>query len=93
MATYPEHEKLAQISDKSQAIGEFMDWLNETKGFQLGEWGTCLDEFCQEDSLHPVTPTTVDLLAEHFGIDQNKLEDEKQAMLEAQREMNRKAQT
>lgn len=25
---YPEHEKLRAIADKSQAIGEFLDWLS-----------------------------------------------------------------
>lgn len=27
MSEYPEHDKLRAISDKSQAIGEFIDWL------------------------------------------------------------------
>ncbi len=27
MSDYPEHDKLSAISDKSQAIGEFLDWL------------------------------------------------------------------
>lgn len=31
MNGYPEHEKLRAISDKSQAIGEFLEWL-ETGG-------------------------------------------------------------
>lgn len=87
MATYPEHEKLARISDKSQAIGEFVDWLSADKGIHLAEWkvvgGT--------DVLFYAAAPITDLLAEHFGIDQDKLEDEKRAMLEAQREMNRKA--
>ena len=26
---YPEHEKLKSISDKSQACGEFIDWLRD----------------------------------------------------------------
>lgn len=29
MSEYPEHDKLRAIRDKSQAIGEFLDWLEE----------------------------------------------------------------
>lgn len=29
MSDYPEHEKLSVVKDKSQAIGEFLDWLSE----------------------------------------------------------------
>lgn len=29
MNEYPEHEKLRAIQDKSQAIGEFLDWLQD----------------------------------------------------------------
>jgi len=88
MATYPEHQKLYPISNKSQAIGEFVDWLAQEKKILLGEWGTCLDEFCQEDSMHPVNTNIRDLLAEYFGIDQDKIEEEKQLMLKTIREAN-----
>lgn len=90
MATYPEHEKLHAISDKSQAIGGFVDWLSQEKKIHLGQWGTCLDEFCQEDSLHPVHTDIQDLLAEFYDIDRDKLEDEKQTML---REIRKAHQT
>lgn len=29
---YPEHEKLKKVSERSQAIGEFLDWLGSEKG-------------------------------------------------------------
>ena len=28
----PEHEKLKEIKDQSQAIGQFIDWMSETYG-------------------------------------------------------------
>jgi len=31
MAEYPEHEKLSKISDKSQAVGDFLEWLRGEK--------------------------------------------------------------
>lgn len=32
---YPEHEKLRSISDQSQAIGEFLEWLQGEQGVRL----------------------------------------------------------
>lgn len=32
--TFPEHEKLALVADRSQAIGEFLDWA-ELQGWHL----------------------------------------------------------
>ena len=73
---YPEHEKLAKISGKSQAVGEFLEWAS-SQGLHL----------CEPipESLHgyygPTNRSVLDLLAEFFGIDQDKIEAEKRAML------------
>lgn len=32
---YPEHDKLRPLQEKSQTCGEFLAWLNETKGWFL----------------------------------------------------------
>jgi methionyl-tRNA synthetase len=37
MSQYPEHDKLAKVSDYSQAQGEFLAWLQE-QGVQLMTW-------------------------------------------------------
>lgn len=74
MSDYPEHDKLALISDKSQAIGEFINWLKNRQGI----------EFCHYNSheeLEPVWKGTNQWLAEYFGIDQDKLDEEKDTML------------
>lgn len=34
---YPEHERMAAVSDQSQAIGEFLEWLTE-QGITLATW-------------------------------------------------------
>lgn len=34
---YPEHEKRSGILEKSQAIGEFLDWIGE-QGYRLQKW-------------------------------------------------------
>ena len=37
MSEYPEHDKMAAVKDRSQAIGEFLDWM-PTGGYFLGQW-------------------------------------------------------
>ena len=82
-AQYPEHEKLHEIRDKSQVVGEFLEWAAE-KGISL----------CQADPNYtgeyspywPVRLPRGKLLAEFCGIDLDKLEEEKTAMLTKLRE-------
>lgn len=95
MSDYPEHEKLAKIKDQSQACGDFLEWLQAEKGFVLchnehhDEDGYDEDENeDQEGEYLPAPVSKVRLLAEFFEIDLDKLEDEKQAMLEEQRKLN-----
>lgn len=91
---YPEHQKLQAVKDKSQAIGEFLEWLQNTKGFRLAQWMKVPDEsaFAAEgdevDDLVQKFPSVEKLLAEYFQIDLGKLEQEKQAMLEQIRKQN-----
>lgn len=75
---YPEHEKMRLVSDKSQIIGEFLDHMPWT----LAEW--------EGDNLVPVWKTINQLLAEYFGIDLELIEQEKQQMLEFQRQINQR---
>lgn len=74
---YPEHEKLRAISDQSQTVGEFVEWMGQ-QGIHLGEY---LHGEWSQARLVPTHRNTVDLLAEFFGIDQKRLEGEKRAML------------
>src|SRR5690348_13372218 len=99
---YPEHEKLAKISDKSQACGEFLDWLRQEKGYFLMEEREFTEE--RETGSPFLTPekysytwtdevmvsaSTEKLLAEFFDIDQDKIDDEKRQMLDEIRQRNR----
>lgn len=82
MATdYPEHEKLAEVAEHSQAIGEFLDWLQNEKGYTIAKWW-------DDHILTPVHRSIADLLAEYYDIDIQTLEGEKQDMLAKQRELN-----
>ena len=76
---YPEHEKLAAISDKSQEIGEFLEWTME-QGWLLARY----EEHWSH--LQPVREPITRLLARYFGIDEGALEREKRQMLDALRE-------
>lgn len=135
--TYPEHDKLRVVRDKSQAIGEFLEWLEEkhfvelqqrfvreedeegepvyrnSEGEVVPDWPppqSCglyernsqmrrereqregierrLIPHPGGEILRPFPMHKEKLLAEFFGIDRNKLEEEKRAMLEQCRRMN-----
>lgn len=47
---YPEHEKLSAIKDQSQAIGEFLEWLQGSKSARLLTWHEAdVEEPCTGD--------------------------------------------
>lgn len=83
---YPEHEKLKKVVKESQAIGEFMEWLEQEKDVTLcktiprGEEG--------EGRFWPSFTPIQELLADFFGIDLKVIEQEKRAMLDKMRELN-----
>lgn len=74
---FPEHEKLSAVQDKSQAIGEFLEWLTGERGYEIAEYTD------SSDWPLPVRYNTQSLLAEFFGIDLVKLDDEKRCMIDA----------
>jgi len=74
----PECDKMKAVQKQSQAIGEFLEWLLCEKNLQLCEW----------DGLYKMIPDhtpTEELLAEFFGIDLKKVEQEKRAILDFMR--------
>jgi len=94
-ANYPEHDKLIAIQDQSQAIGEFLEWARIELGYSLGEYHEhtqdCFDidggRICgmRTEEMYAVNMPVTNLLAKFFNIDQDKLEEEKRAMLKALR--------
>ena len=98
---YPEHEKLQKVVDKSQAIGEFIDWLRGEKKIvfckyvqepvpdddENGYYNEDLDDVVK-DMLLPTSLPIEETLAEYFGIDLNKLEAEKRQMIDECRKAN-----
>lgn len=72
----PECDKLHAIKEKSQAVGEFLEWLCQTKGVFLVSFGEDGEKMCYFQY------NREQLLAEFFEIDLNKVEEERQAILE-----------
>lgn len=70
---YPEHDKMYDVKELSQAIGEFL----EMSGYDLCE-PTGRDYI----PYVPVNKSITEILAEWFEIDLDKLEKEKRQMLE-----------
>lgn len=72
---YPECAKISANREESRKIGNFIEWLQETGRF-IGKRDE--DDCMDEESL-----TIENLLAEYFGIDMAKVEEERQQMLES----------
>jgi len=81
----PECDKLSRVANKSQIIGEFLEWLTHERSMPI--------ELCvQGDSFTDFVPcyiTLTTLLAEYFGIDQNKVEQERRAILDMIRKQDK----
>jgi hypothetical protein len=74
VSEYPEHDKLHEVRDATQAAGEFTEWLSSQ--------GIFLARYHEGHNFPRSVETPVqDLLARWTGIDQSKLEAEKRAML------------
>jgi len=93
MTTYPEHEKMQAVQEKSQACGEFVEWFQQ-RGIHLAEYTTFTHTYkalngqtreIKRVELALSRRLLQDLLAEFFGIDLQRLEAEKRAMLAAAR--------
>lgn len=68
----PNCDRLAEVSDLSNEIGDFLDWLEQRKNFTLCE-PAAHEMFLRK----PINETKTQLLAEYFGIDLAQLEQEK----------------
>lgn len=77
MSSRPEHDKVRAVKDRSQEIGNFIEWLQENN-MQI-----CSREevFPEHHQWFPTHKSIETLLAEYFEIDLDKLEEEKRAML------------
>ena len=79
---YPEHEKLHQVKDKSQAIGEFLDWLGNEREPRAQLCELVKSEDTEDYEFTPIVKNIQMILAEYFKIDLEKLEKEKRDILD-----------
>lgn len=87
MSEYPEHEKVKEIRHKSQAVHDFLEWLEDTKKFRLAEdFGHPCGYLVSANYRHD------DLIAEFFEIDLKKFNKEKDQMVDEMGRHNDKAQ-
>ena len=84
MSNYSEHEKLKKVSEKSQAIGDFVNWLSLKKEIMFAKYHKT-EKGTYENFPKPVCVNIEKYLAEFFEINLDKLEEEKRKILE---EMN-----
>ncbi|WP_199031403.1 hypothetical protein [Ralstonia sp. ASV6] len=73
---YPQLAKMEEVHGHSQAIGEFIDWLNEN-GLTI----CSSEERIRGVEFYPVMETTEQLLARHFGVDLGAAERERREVL------------
>lgn len=101
MADYPECEKLLAVTDRSQQIGEFLEWLptqgihrmrlaacSHCEGVDSDECWLCDGTGTMKETWVPDGRTIEQLLADFFGIDMAKVDVERRAMLAALRAAN-----
>ena len=77
----PALDKMLAVHDKSQVVGEFIEWLTGERGLSICTFipGSVEDQFA------PAGLPIEELLAEFFEIDLKAVEQEKRAMLAALR--------
>lgn len=80
-----ELEKINDVREKSQAIGEFLEWLFSSKNYCIARYLTDEEEESAEwgeDALIAVLTSVEELLAEFFKINLVEAEKEQRQLLE-----------
>lgn len=83
----PECDKLTVVSEKSNAIGEFLDWMIERTDYRVCDF--IGDKFCDGEYSPSSHLEREKLLAKYFEIDLDKVEDEGRALLDWIRQEHR----
>jgi hypothetical protein len=76
-----ELDKMHKVHPQSQAVGEFLEWLQE-ENLALCRYDKATRQY------YPNCTSVEDLLAKHFGIDLDKVERERRAILDGIRAAN-----
>lgn len=88
----PELEKIRANRQESQSIGNFLDWLHSEQELHICAYDGECEEGFGPDNWHGIYTEERDsiekLLARYFDIDLNKVESERQALLDELRRNN-----
>lgn len=79
---HPECDRLLEVADESKKIGAFLDWLVRN-GYYIAEWD---HRPLADAALIRTNKTFEGLLADYYEIDLEKVNSEKQAILNFLRE-------
>ena len=82
-----ELEKMATAAEKSATLSEFLDWLRSNQ-YVLAKYNERPQQLGDDDLL-PVRIGNEQLLADFFGIDLKKVEEERSALLQQLKEEKR----
>lgn len=77
----PECDRLAAAADQRDTLIEFLGWLG-TQKIELGRYGVSAIEYC----MTPIADSHDALVLQFLGIDHQKLETERRALLAHLRE-------
>ncbi len=86
MSDYPEHEKLKALDGKNNVVEQFLEWLSEQQLILCHWHETGDDENPSPPGYHPAGLRMQQLIAQHFGIDEQALERERRAVLRKMRD-------
>lgn len=78
----PELDKMKSVQAESQAIGKFLEWLEE-KGMFIGRYEN-------DNYINAISESNEQLLADYFEIDLKLVEKERVALLKEFRDKERK---
>lgn len=98
----PECERLSEVANESNRIGDFLDYFLNKKGLHLARYEEVRADVWNEEERERVTIDEMlvpaseyrgesgisRLLAEYYGIDLDKVEQERKALLDWIREQN-----
>lgn len=87
MSDYPEHDKLKALNGDNEKIGVFLEWLR-SKGYTICAMNEA-EDWVPAYWIEPEMKGIQGVIASYFGIDRDKLEDEKSQMLDMLRALNK----
>lgn len=82
----PECDKLSDVHEDSNKVGQFLEWMTQERGIVFASWQPADPDytafFGETESLRPQCLNINELLAEYYGVDLKKVEEERRTILD-----------